>query len=107
MLFTCIYRNPFIVNNSSEKIDQFSTELGNTLNNINGKKPHVNIVLGDLNAKNSAWYGDTTDYPGSTIADTASLHGLVQIIDKPTNFEPHKTPSCILSNFFIATQFNG
>ena len=35
--FTCIYRNPSIENNSSEKIDQFSTELGNTLNNINGK----------------------------------------------------------------------
>ena len=31
----------------------------------------------------------------SRIADTASLHGLIQIIDKPTNFEPHKTPSCI------------
>ena len=44
-------------------------------------------------------YGDTTDYPRSTIADTASLHGLIQIIDKPTNFEPHKTPSCIDLNF--------
>ena len=30
------YRNPSIENNSSEKIDEFSTELGNTLNN---KKP--------------------------------------------------------------------
>ena len=44
---------------------------------------------------NSAWYGDTTDYPGSTIADTASLNGLIQIIDKPTNFEPNETASCI------------
>ena len=75
MFFTCIYRNPFKENNSSEKIDDFSTELGNTLNNLNGKHPYVNLIIGDLNAKNRAWYGDITDYHGSTIADTASVHG--------------------------------
>ena len=42
--FTCTYRNPSIENNSSEKIDEFSTELGNILNNINGKT-HMLILL--------------------------------------------------------------
>ena len=42
ILFTCSYRNPSIENNSSEKIDEFSTELGNTLNN---GKPHMLILL--------------------------------------------------------------
>ena len=36
------------------------------------------------------------EYPGSTIADTSSLHGLIQIIDKPTNFEPHKIPRVLI-----------
>ena len=93
-IFTYTYRNPSIENNYSEKIDEFATELGNTLNNINGKNPYVNMVIGDLNAKNIAWYGDITDYLGSTIADTASLRGLIQIIDQPTNFEPNK-PSLV------------
>ena len=44
---------------------------------------------------NIAWYWDIIDYLGSTIADTASLHALIQIIDQPTNFEPNKTPFCI------------
>ena len=93
--FTCVYRNPSKENNSIEKIDEFSTELGNTLNKIKGKNPYINLVIGDLNAKNSAWYGEITDYPGLLLADTTSLHGLTQIIDQPTNFEPNKTPSCI------------
>ena len=53
------------------------------------------LLLTTYMSKYSAWYGDMTDYPGSTIADTASLHRLIQIIDQPTNFEPNKTPSCI------------
>ena len=62
--FTCIYRNPSKENNSTEKVDEFCSELDNTLNKIKGKNPYINLVIGDLNAKNTAWYGVTTDYSG-------------------------------------------
>ena len=82
-------------NNSLEKGNEFCAELNSTLDAIKGKNPYINVVIGDLNAKNTAWYGDTTDYPGSSIANITNSHGLSQIIDQPTNFEPNKNPSCI------------
>ena len=60
--FTCIYRNPSSENNTKDKVDEFSNELEKTLNNIKGKNPFINFVVGDLNAKNTAWWGETTDY---------------------------------------------
>ena len=87
--FTCIYRNP------SSEVDKFANELNNTLNNIKGKNPDTNFIIGDRNAKNTTWWGDTTGYPGETISNITGLHGLHEIINEPTNFYPGKTPSCI------------
>ena len=93
--FTCVYRNPSSENNSKEKIDEFVNKMSNTLENIKGKNPYINFVIGDLNAKNSVWWGDITDYPGESISDITVLHGLHQIINQPTHFYPGKNPSCI------------
>ena len=38
--FTCIYRSPSKENNSTEKVDEFCSELDNTLNKIKGKNPY-------------------------------------------------------------------
>ena len=65
------------------------------MDNIKGKNPYINLVIGDLNAKNTAWWGDITDYQGEVISDAASLHGLHEIINQPTHFYPGKSPSCI------------
>ena len=94
-LFTCLYRNPSPENNSMDKVDEFADELNNTLNNIKGKNPYINFVIGDLNAKNTIWWGDTTDYPGETISNIIDFHGLHEIINQPTHFYPGKNPSCI------------
>ena len=93
--FTCMYRNPSTENNSRDRIDEFSNELHNTLDNIKGKNPYANFVVGDLNAKNTAWWGSSTDYPGESISSITDLNGLQQIIHQPTHLYPGKTPSCI------------
>ena len=98
--FTCLYRNPSNENNSRDKVDEFTNELNNTLDNIKGKNPYVNLVIGDFNAKNTAWWGDTTDYPGESISNITGLHGLLEIINQPTHFYPGKNPSCIDIIFF-------
>ena len=53
------------------------------------------IFIGDFNAKNTAWWGDTDDYPGESISNITGLHGLHEIINQPTHFYPGKNPSCI------------
>ena len=93
--FTCGYRNPSAENNLRDNINEFSIELNNTLENIKGKNPYVNLVIGDLNAKNTSWWGDITDYQGESIANIMDLHGFHEIIRQPTHFYPGKTPSCI------------
>ena len=99
--FTCLYRNPSIENNTKEIIDEFSDELNNTLDNIKGKNPYINLVVGDFNAKNTTWWGDTTDYPGERISDITNLHGLHEIINQPTHLYPGKSPTCI-DQFFCS-----
>ena len=64
------------------------------MKNIKGKNPYTNFIIGDLIAKNTTWWGDKTDYPGETISNITCLHGLHEIINKPTHFYPGKTP-CI------------
>ena len=62
--FTCIYRIPSADNNSAIIVNEFRSELSKTLDNIKGKNPYINFVIDDLNAKNSSWWGDVSDYPG-------------------------------------------
>ena len=63
------YRNPSSENNTKNKIDELSNELNTTFDNIKGKNPCINFIIGDLNAKNSVWWGDISDYPGEPISD--------------------------------------
>ena len=44
-------RNPPAENNSKDKVDEFANELNNTLDNIKGKTPYTNFVIGEFNAK--------------------------------------------------------
>ena len=92
---TCMYRNPSSLINSKNKVEEFSNELDKTLDNIKGKNPYINIVIGDLNTKNIAWWGEVSDYPGEAIPGTTTLHGLHEIINQPTHFYTGKRPSCI------------
>ena len=93
--YSLVYRNPSAENNSKLKIDEFANELYTTLENVKGKNPYINFVIGDLNAKNTVWWGDITDYSGESISNITELHGLRQIINQPTHFYPGKNPSCI------------
>ena len=54
--FTYIYRNPSTDNNSENTVSEFASELSKTLDNIEGKNPYINFVIGDFNAKNSSWW---------------------------------------------------
>ena len=80
-----MYRKPSNENNLRDKVDEFTNELNNTLDNIKG----------DFNAKNTAWWGDTDDYPGESISNITGLHGHHKIINQATHFYPGKNPSCI------------
>ena len=71
--FTCIYRNPSSENNSNDKVDEFANKLNNILNNIKGKNSYINFIIGELNAKNTTWWGDTTDYSGETIPNITAF----------------------------------
>ena len=49
-----MYRNPSAENNLRDKVDEFANELNNTSDNIKGKNPYINFVIGDLSTKNTA-----------------------------------------------------
>ena len=72
---------------------------------MDGKKPYVNFVIGDFNAKNTAWWGDTTDYPGESISNITGLHGFHEIINQPTYFYSRKKSPLALTLFFAPNQF--
>ena len=63
---------------------------------IKAEKPFATFFTGDFNAHSQLWWpdGDTTP-EGSALEDLFTLLGLCQLISEPTNFEPHKNPSCI------------
>ena len=46
------------------------------------KYPYVSFATGDFNAKNLNWWGNIND-------QIAGMYRYNQIIDEPTNFEPH------------------
>ena len=54
------------------------------------------FFTGDFNAHSQLWWtnGDTTP-EGQDIGDLFSSLNLSQIISEPTNFTPHKSPTCI------------
>ena len=54
------------------------------------------FFTGDFNAHSQFWWpkGHTTN-EGTNVKELFTNLGLSQVISEPTNFEPHKNPSCI------------
>ena len=105
-VFSLIYRNLSSDDNLKDNVDDFANELNSPLENIKRNNPYINFVIGDstcgdFNAKNTAWWGDFTDYPGGIISNLTDLHGLHEIIQQLTHFYPGKNPSCIDLTFCI------
>ena len=80
---------------TKKNVDLFANLLRSTLDNINGKNPYVNVLVDDMNAKNSVRRGNQTDYPGEIIHDVSTHYNLYQLIDHPTHFYPGEKASCI------------
>ena len=54
------------------------------------------FYAGDFNGHHELWWPDGHSTPeGTKIEDLTSFLSLSQLINEPTNFEPHKNPSCI------------
>ena len=64
--------------------------------NIKNENPFASYFTGDFNGHSELWWpGGDTNPEGREIEEMASLVGLKQLINKPTNMEPHKNASCI------------
>ena len=68
----------------------------NLYSKIKAEKAFATFFTGDFNAHSQLWWPDGDATPeGSALEDLFTLLGLCQLISEPTNFEPHKNPSCI------------
>ena len=95
IFFTVLYRSPACDHTSPEFLT-FLSNFENLYLNIKAENPFATFFTGDFNAHSQFWWpnGDTT--PEGVIIDELSTNlGLSQVISEPTNFEPHKNPSCI------------
>ena len=92
---TAIYRSPATENNTAEEINCFISKLQYTIENISKLNPYVSIIIGDLNAKNTRWWGEVNDKSGMLLYDLFDNLNLIQVIDQPTHFRPGCNPSCI------------
>ena len=95
IFFTVLYRSPSHTNGSPE----FETFLQNFLDlhtKLKSENPYAMFFAGDFNGHSQFWWpnGNSTS-EGSRIEDLTSFLGLTQLITEPTNFEPHKNPTCI------------
>ena len=68
----------------------------NLYSKIKDEKPLATFFTGDFNAHSEFWWpdGDTTP-EGTELEELFTRLSLSQVISEPTNFEPHKNPSCI------------
>ena len=94
IFFTLLYRSP--VSNHTSPEFQTLSNFENLYSNIQAKNPFATFFTGDFNAHTQFWWLDGNTTPrGEKIDEPYSKLGLSQIISEPTNFEPHKKPSCI------------
>ena len=93
--FTVLYRSPAF-NHATPEFQAFLSNFENLYTKIKAENPFATFFKGDFNAHSQIWWpdGDTTP-EGTEIDDLLTLLGLSQLISEPTNFEPHKDPSCI------------
>ena len=95
IFFTVLYRSPAF-NHSSPEFQAFLTNFENLYSKIRNENPFAIFFAGDFNAHSQFWWpdGDTTP-EGTEIEELFTKLALSQLISEPTNFEPHKNPSCI------------
>ena len=93
--FTVLYRTPSF-NHTSPEFQDFLSNFENLYSKIKSENPFATFFTGDFNAQSQLWWseGDTTP-EGTKIDELVTKLGLSQLISEPTNFEPHKNPSCI------------
>ena len=95
IFFTVLYRSPSS-NHTSPEFRTILTNFANLYSKIKAEKPFATFFAGDFNAHSSLWWpGGDTNPEGTELDDLFTLLGLSQLISGPTNFEPHKNPSCI------------
>ena len=95
IFFTVLYRSP-ACGHTSPEFQALLSNFENLYLNIKAENPFATFFAGDFNAHSQFWWpnGDTT--PEGVIIDELFTNlGLSQVITEPTNFEPHKNPSCI------------
>ena len=95
IFFTVLYRSP-ASNYTSSQFQTFLSNFENLYSNIQAENAFATFFACDFNAHTQSWwlYGNTTP-EGEEIDELLSKLGISQIISEPTNFEPHKNPSCI------------
>ena len=91
LFFTVLYRSPAF-NHISPEFQSFLLNFENLYSRIKAENPLAMFFTGDFKGHSQFWLpeGDTTD-EGTDIDKL----GLSQLLSEPTNFEPHKNPSCI------------
>ena len=93
--FTVLYRSPSF-DHTSPEFQTFLLNFENLYPSIKAENPLAMFFTGDFNAHSQLWWpGVDTTHEGTTIDELFTKLGLSQIISEPTNFEPHKNPSCI------------
>ena len=95
IFFTVLYRSPAFDSKSPE-FQAFLSNFKNLFSAIKSENPFAMFYAGDFNAHSQSWWpeGDSNE-EGTKIDDLLIKLGLSQLISEPTNFEPHKNPSCI------------
>ena len=95
IFFCVLYRSPSF-NHSTPEFEEFKSNFTNLYNSIKNEKPYMTFFAGDFNAHSKLWYREGNTTPeGKEFEELIFSLGLTQIINEPTNFEPHKNPSCI------------
>ena len=95
MFFTVLYRSPSTIAGPSA-FDIFLSNIETLCVNIRNENPYAVFFTGDFNCYSQYWWPDgETSAEGNGIEEFTLSLGLTQIISEPTNFEPHKNPSCI------------
>ena len=90
-----LYRSPSNYNGSPE-FESFLQNFQELHTRLKSENPYAVFYAGDFNGHSQFWWpsGDSTP-EGNRIEDLSSFLGLTQLISEPTNFEPHKNPTCI------------
>ena len=95
VFFTVLYRSPSSKSNSTD-FHIFLENFKKLHTSLKNENPYAVYYTGDFNGHSQIWWANgDTNAEGAEIETLTSSLGLVQLITEPTNFEPHKNPSCI------------